>query len=430
MSKEIPRADIDVATGPNSQASEQKQPELTLRSGLAGAGAALSYFTTVGFANAFGVFQDYYYSNVLRGHSNFQISWLGSFSMFALFAFAPPAGILADKYGPTLPMAFGSICMLVAVFMISLCKAYYQFFLAQGLLLGVGMSFIAIPASGVVPRYFKRNRGLATGVTVAGSSLGGIVWPIIFDQLLHQDDVEFPWAMRIAGFVMLPICAICVLTVRPPKQPKQSDNESATNDTPTKPQKDTSALRKAPFILLCVGEFVAVFGFFPPLFYISTYATSLGMSPSLAFYLVSIVNGASSAGRILPGIVADRYGRFNLLALSAFSAAIIAFCWTPAQSIAGVVVWTVAFGFASGAILSLQLGCATSLVDENSAGAAVGAVMGAMSLASLFATPIAGQLVKHGFLPVSCFAGATMFVGGCLIAASRLAQNRDIRARV
>ncbi|KAI7166459.1 hypothetical protein KC324_g12063, partial [Hortaea werneckii] len=88
MSKENPQADIDVATEPNSQTPEQEQPELTLRSGLAGAGAALSYFTTVGFANAFGVFQDYYYSNVLRGHSNFQISWVGSFSMFALFAFA------------------------------------------------------------------------------------------------------------------------------------------------------------------------------------------------------------------------------------------------------------------------------------------------------------------------------------------------------
>jgi len=75
------------------------------------------------------------------------------------------------------------------------------------------------------------------------------------------------------------------------------------------------------------------------------------MTPTLAFYLVSIVNGASLFGRILSGIVADRFGRFNMLAASAFAAGIITFCWTTATSAAGLVVWTVAFGFASGVSL-------------------------------------------------------------------------------
>jgi len=271
--------------------------------------------------------------------------------------------------------------------MVSLCKAYWQFFLAQGLLLGIGMSFIAIPASGMVPRYFKRNRGLASGVTVAGSSFGGVIWPIVFDQLLHHDSISFPWAMRAAGFIMLPLCAICILTIRLPVVQRMTGPEEL-GDVSTfeevkedKKKKDLSVLRKPPFALLCLGEFVAVFGFFAPLFYVSTYAVGLGMSPSLAFYLVSIANGASSFGRILPGIVADRFGRFNMLVLSAFTAGLIAFCWTAATSVAGLIIWTAAYGFASGAILSMQLACATTLVDEESAGAAIGTVMGSMSLA-------------------------------------------------
>lgn len=47
-----------------------------LRPGLALAGAAMAYFTTVGFLNAFGIFQEYYASTVLRGRSNFEISWV------------------------------------------------------------------------------------------------------------------------------------------------------------------------------------------------------------------------------------------------------------------------------------------------------------------------------------------------------------------
>lgn len=75
--------------------------------------------------------------------------------------------------------------------MISLCEKYYQFFLAQGVLLGLGMSFIAVPSSGIVPRYFNRHRALATGISIGGSSLGGIIWPIVFDRLFHHDGVSF-----------------------------------------------------------------------------------------------------------------------------------------------------------------------------------------------------------------------------------------------
>lgn len=103
----------------------------SLRSGLALAGAALAYFVTVGFVNAYGVFQEYYTSDVLRDLSQFQISWLGSFAIFCIFAFAPLGGMLADKYGPTPVMAVGSLAMLIAIFMISLCKDYYQFFLGM-----------------------------------------------------------------------------------------------------------------------------------------------------------------------------------------------------------------------------------------------------------------------------------------------------------
>lgn len=71
-------------------------------------------------------------------------------------------------------------------------------------------------SSGMVPRYFNRNRGLVTGITVAESSLGGLIWPIAFDRMLRQDDTGFPRAMRIASFVMIPSCVICILTIRPP----------------------------------------------------------------------------------------------------------------------------------------------------------------------------------------------------------------------
>ncbi|KAK0363816.1 hypothetical protein LTR02_012533 [Friedmanniomyces endolithicus] len=235
------------------------------RSGLATAGAATAFFVTVGFFNAFGVFQQYYTSLYLSGESNFKISWLGAFATFCLFAFAAPAGILSDKVGPQIPIACGSVLLVVAVFMVSLCRQYWQFFRAQGLLLGMGCSFIAIPASSVVPQYFQRNRALVSGISVGGSSLGGIIWPIAFEQMLHHDQLGFPWAMRIAGFVMLPLYAFVIATVRPPlpspaQQQGAQGHAAAGHGGPKldsgekeKPKKDLSMLRKPPFILLATG---------------------------------------------------------------------------------------------------------------------------------------------------------------------------------
>ena len=80
-----------------------------------------------------------------------------------IFLGAPPAGLLVDKIGPqvsadesstprpqqltkTQPLiAGGSIGLLIGTFMTSLCKEYYQFFLAQGFLMGASMSFLTIP---------------------------------------------------------------------------------------------------------------------------------------------------------------------------------------------------------------------------------------------------------------------------------------------
>ena len=53
-------------------------------------------------------------------------------------------------------------------------------------------------------------------------------------------------------------------------------------------------------------------GMFTPLFYVQQFAVSLGLSPGAAFYLLSIVNGSSAFGRILPGFVADRFGPYAL----------------------------------------------------------------------------------------------------------------------
>ena len=105
----------------------------------------------------------------------------------------------------------------MAIFMISLCFQYYQIFLAQAVLLGISMGFVTWPPFAVVSRNLPHHRGLALGVITRGSSVGGIVWPIMIEQLFNKQNIGFPWTVRILGFAMLPLLAFaCILVVEPP----------------------------------------------------------------------------------------------------------------------------------------------------------------------------------------------------------------------
>lgn len=322
------------------------EKELNTRSALVLIGAFCAFFCSVGFFNTWGIFQEYYHAHQLSTKSEFDISWIGSFAICAMYLTSPAVGIAYDKIGPNMLLSIGSVGALFAMFMVSLCKEYYQIFLAQALVFGMSAAFLITPSLSTLTKYLRKNRALGMGIVVAGSSTGGVVWPIVLDQLLNHTNLGFGWTIRITAFIMLPLLALSCLLVRTPaviQPPKEKDQALAA-----KPKVDLSIAKNPAFILCCAGMAIANFGMFSPFFYVSSYAASLDMSTSFTFYLVSIVNGASFFGRILPGILADCYGCFNLLSSAALASGVVAFCWTGATNVAGVAVWALAYGFASG----------------------------------------------------------------------------------
>ncbi|KAI1185528.1 putative MFS monocarboxylate transporter [Nemania serpens] len=421
----------------------------SFRSWLAVAGAFLALYCTVGFLNAFGVYQEYYSSGLLEAYTDSDISWIGSVAIFLLYIGSPVAGILVDKLGPTILLIIGSIGQLLAIFLSSLCSQYYQLFLSQAILLGASMSFILTPCIAVVSRRVPHRRGLALGIAVGGSSIGGIVWPIMLQQLLYTNGVSFGWVQRAVGFTMLPLLGVACLTVmdaeREPLQsstasdsektsqagnPGESSGDSLREESPKAKHPVIVLFRNTTFVLLCLGLGLVYFGLFTPFFYISTYAVDKGASSSTAFYLISAINAASFFGRVIPGHLADQYGHFNLCTLSVLASGIIAFTWTAAQNLPGMIVWSIAYGFTSGSVISLQGACAGKLSKREQQGTALGFVMGSVSVTALVGTPISGQiLLRGGYLGLGIWTGATLLVGGVVLAAARLKLDGKILAR-
>ncbi|KAJ5771856.1 hypothetical protein N7520_002385 [Penicillium odoratum] len=414
--------------------SSQTETEYTPRAWLVIFGAFTCLFCTVGFLNSFGVFEDYYTTAQLAHESQSTIGWLGAMAIFFLFSISTVSGGMLDIFGPKLMLWTGSVGMVFAVMMISLCKEFYQFLLAQGILLGISMALTTWPAIALVGQYIQKKRAAGMGIVLAGSSLGGIIWPVAIDQLLKNPRIGFPWTMRIVGFIMVPLLLFsCIVCKSPPKVQVPSDFDpeftaSAVSGKKVDHKKEAIALfRKPSMQLLCLAMFITYFGMFSPFFYTTSYAVEKGFSTTLAFYTVSIVNGASFFGRIIPGMIADKFGRFNCLIVSVLSASVIAFCWTAVDSVPGLVIWCAAYGFASGGILSLQQACAAQVATPSTFGLAIGGVAGSTALSAMANVPISGALIeKYGYLSISVFSGAALLLGGGLLIIARLAQSRNL----
>ncbi|KAL4759742.1 putative MFS monocarboxylate transporter [Aspergillus foveolatus] len=178
------------------------------------------FFSMFGWANAFGVFQDYYQEHQLKHHSAFQVSWISSIQTFVLFGGGIVAGKLYDNYGPKLLVYSGVFFHLFGMMMCSISTQYYQFILSQGVRTLIGDAALFTASLSTASTWFQKKRAFAFGLLLTGTSIGGVVMPICLEYLLSS--LRFGWAIRICTFISLALLLIALPTVtsRLPPTPK------------------------------------------------------------------------------------------------------------------------------------------------------------------------------------------------------------------
>lgn len=292
---------------------------------------------------------------------------------------------------------------ILAIMLTSICTSYWHFMLTQGVLLGIAMSMMQVPALAAVLQYFDKRRAAALGIVISGSSVGGIVFPIALSKMLNDSALSFGWSVRVMGFVVTPLLGLSCFAVVPRLPPRETDFFIG------------AAFRNPRYVLLIVAIFCAMAGMFNPLFFLPTYAVSRGVDATLASYLLAIVNGASTVGRIVPGFLADRYGRLNVFGLGSLATGAVVLCMNSAVSEAGLIVYAVAFGLASGTIISgMSAAISTCTEDAREMGTYMGMALALGSVASLVGPPVNGALLEKygGFLQPCIFSGIMCLAGG------------------
>ncbi|KAF5376605.1 hypothetical protein D9757_009599 [Collybiopsis confluens] len=322
-------------------------PEGGLRAWLSVLGGFMIMICTLAFGSSFGVYQDYYTRIFLNEHTASQISWIGSLQTFLLFGSGIYAGRLYDKGYFWHLMGAGSILYWISLFMLSLAQPhhYYQNFLAQGLGLGLAMGMLFVPALSVVSQYFQAKRSTAMGCVLAGSGVGGVIWPIMLNRMLSS--AGFGWAVRTSGFITLVLLLLASIIIKP-RLPPRSSTQQPQQQNMLHVRHDT------PYILCLAGAVIIYLGIFFPFFYLQLFASLHGVDPKLDPYTIPILNAAALFGRTVPNIFGDRYGVINVFMGCNIITGAIILSMIGATNTGGVIVFAILYGFFSGGTISLS----------------------------------------------------------------------------
>ncbi|PBP18749.1 MFS general substrate transporter, partial [Diplocarpon rosae] len=378
-------------------------------------GGWLCLFCSFGWINCIGVFQEYYEQNLLAGYSSSTVSWIPSLEVFMMFFGGPVFGKVFDNFGPRWLLLGGTVFHVFGLMMTSLSTKYYQFILAQGICSALGASAIFYAAMSSVGTWFFKNRATAFGTMASGSSLGGVILPIMVSKLIPQ--IGFAWTMRSVAFMMLGMLIMANLTVKSRLEPQPKKLDLMTFVRP---------LKEPAFSLLCLASFLFFFGTFLPFNYIILHARSHGMSANLSIYLIPILNAASIFGRILPGILADRFGRFNVMIITtAFSAIVVLGLWLPSSGKIPIIIFCVLYGFSSGAFVSMGPALIAQISPIREIGTRTGTYYLCVAVGGLTGNPIGGALIvsdNGGFHYLQIFCGLAMAAGALVYFADRWVQ--------
>ncbi|KAJ6779721.1 hypothetical protein PWT90_02064 [Aphanocladium album] len=443
-----PISDDEVSlSGPESPDIEQVDdpaPDGGKRAWLVVLGGFLNFTASFGIVNAFGTFESAYQTKL--GMSTTLVSWIGSIQMFVLFLGGILVGPAYDRWGARLPMLLGTFLCLLSFVACSFSTQFYQLLLAQGFLLGVGCALLFYPTTSAVSEWFDKKRGLALGLVVSGASSGGILWPLVLNQLIGK--IGIYGTHRASGIIAAPLLFIACFLVKERRQRKiaPSPGASAADDDKDadsssgsckkeaaipQPKMSLFSILDARFLATSVALLFINGGMMVPFFYVPQYAIDHGVSATMANNMLAMVYVASLSGRILSGWIADYVGRFNtLLAVTAVTG-LATVLWSAMSALPGIMAVSLLFGFASGGIVPLASACIAQITPPHMMhhmGLRIGAMMTICSAGMLVGGPVSGTIKdKTQHWPgVYLFTGGEILLGLAILFAVRMVAKKRV----
>ena len=333
---------------------------------------------------------------------------------------APAFGAMADRFGVRRVALLSTAAFGVAFASFSLMRDSLAMFYALWTLVGlVGIGSTPITWSRAVNLWFFRNRGLALGLTLVGTSVAAMILPTLTVTLIHQ----LGWRGAYAALALLPLLVALPVALaffrepRPEERPPELNAVDASGKVALGGMTLRECLRGYRFWLLALSIFCVAFAYGGALVHMPQMLKAQGFADTQQAVVVSLFGVSIFAGRIITGLLLDRFWAplvtLPILCLPAVSCLLLA---GDHLTFATAVFAGFLLGFSSGAETDLVAFLAGRYFGMANYGRIYGSLYMVFGIASAL-SPLAYGWVKDstGSYDLILYVAAVMFVAGAFL---------------
>ena len=334
---------------------------------------------------------------------------------------APAFGAMSDRWGVR-RVALGSLTAFGLVFAsFSLMPSSLFWFYAIWTTIGlVGIGSTPITWSRAVNLWFFKNRGLALGMTLVGTSVAAMILPTLTVTLIHQ----YGWRQSYALIALLPLAIALPVALaffrepRPEERPAELNVVDASGKVALPGWSLTEAMRSPRFWIMVASSFCVAFAYGGSLVHMPQMLKARGFEDTQQAFVVSMFGVSIFAGRIITGALVDRFWAplvtLPILCLPAVSCLLLA---GDSLSFTMAVVAALLLGFSSGAETDLVAFLAGRYFGMANYGRIYGSLYMVFGIASALSPLAYGRMrdATGSYDLILYVAGAMFVVGGFLL---------------
>jgi putative MFS transporter len=321
-----------------------------------------------------------------------QVGILTAASTFGIVIGLIPAGFLADRFGRKRLLVWGIVEYSVLTLLCALSPNYTVLLILR-FLSGFGMGAVfPLPYAIVSEFVHSRQRTSFNGIMDAFLSVGYFIAPLLGLWILPNLPVDISWRVFFAVSALPILYAGVIHSALPesprwldrkgrtreaqelmhkieqrvarfaaiPERPASIPDDPALSDLPTGARPTFATPWQSPYVRLTISRAAAATGTFFMFYIVMTYMptifTSKGLSFAHSLLFTAIITAAAIPGKLLNGVLAERFGRKAMYILFMGIAGVGALFFGLANSPAAMVSYACVMSFfGTGAFPALKM---------------------------------------------------------------------------
>ncbi|WGR72327.1 MULTISPECIES: MFS transporter [unclassified Bradyrhizobium] len=283
-------------------------------------------------------------------------------------------GALSDRIGPRAVTLAGACLLGLGLVLASGTTSLISFQLTYGVLVGLAAGAFFAPMIAAATGWFEpKRRSLAVSLVSAGMGVA----PMTISPFARYLISTYDWrtAMMTIGIAAWVLLIPTALLVRRAPVERASGPARAVDE----PKLSVGeALRSPQFIVLALTFFLCCGAHSGPIFHMVSYAIGCGIAPLAAVSIYSVEGLSGLGGRLLLGLLADRFGAKPVLISGLLVQSLCIAAYLFVNRLEAFYAIAVVFGTAYGGVMPLY----AVLARESFGQRIMGTVFGAMTMVS------------------------------------------------